>query len=73
MKIDKSRLEALAALQDDALWEKIRNMAAENGLKLPDNTPTHEELEKLRRVLMGDARINMMSAMRMINDLKRGK
>ena len=73
MNIDKSRLEALASLPDEALWREIRRMAKSGGVTLPEGTPAHEELDKLRKMCREDSKISMLQAMRIVNDLKRGK
>lgn len=70
MKIDKSRLEALAALPDDALWQEVLKMAGSYGYNLPKSTPPHEELEKLRSLVRG-TKINLSDAMKLLNDYKR--
>ena len=73
MNIDKAKLEALTRLPDDALWAQIRSMAGSHGLTLPEGTPPHAELERLREICRADSKISMLQAMRIINDLKRGK
>ena len=65
MKIDKEKIEALAALPDDELWREARKMAASYGFSLPENTPPKETLDKLREVVLG-GKINMMEAARII-------
>lgn len=73
MNFDKAKLDALMGLPDEALWGEIRKMAAMHGLKLPEGTPHHTELERLRALCQSDSKINLMQAMRIVNDLKRGK
>ena len=72
MNLDKNKLEALVSLPDDALWAKIRDLAGSHGLKLPDATPPHAELERLRGLCSSQNKISMMQAMRIINGFKRG-
>ena len=48
MKFTNDELLALAALPDDKLWAEIEKIASSYGIKLPDKTPSHEELEKLK-------------------------
>ena len=72
MKIDKEKLAALAALPDDALWKEIRKIAGENKISLPEATPKKEEMAKIRSLLLNSDKINMFSAMKFINELKRG-
>ena len=73
MNIDKAKLEALTRLSDDELWAQIRFMAGSHGLRLPSDTPVHSELEKLREICRSDSKISLIQAMRVVNDLKRGK
>ena len=73
MNIDKSKLEALSSLSDEALWAQIRSLAQANGIKLPNGTPPHEELERLREICRDQTKLNMLQAMRIVNSFKRGK
>ena len=66
MRIDRSQLEALAALPDDQLWAEVVKMAATYGFSLPSVTPPHQELEKLREMALGK-RINLSEAVRILN------
>lgn len=70
MKINKEKLEALAALPDDELWGEVKKMAKGYGINLPSETPSHAELENLREVARGD-KINIGEAMRLVNDYRR--
>lgn len=72
MRIDKAKLEALAALPDDRLWAAVRQLAASHGLSLPEGTPPHEELERLRTMAKEADRLSLRDAMRLINAYRRG-
>ena len=72
MKIDKNKLKELSILDDAALWQQVRNMASVHGIALPEKAPPHSELEKLRAIMISD-KINPMTAMRMLNSIKRGQ
>ena len=72
MKIDKSKLDALAALPDEELWKKIREVADGKGITLPKEEPSKSDLLALRSILTGGEKLNMMAAARLIRDLKRG-
>lgn len=65
MKINSEKLRALAALSDDALWCEIRKMAANFGQKIPERTPSHEDMERIRAALSG-TQINIADAMQML-------
>ncbi len=66
------RLRALCALGDDELWREVRSIAATHGLRLPEATPPHSEMEKMRAAVSGGG-LNLAGAMRIINEYKRGK
>ncbi len=71
MKFSHEEIEALAALPDDQLWAKVQSIAKTYGLTLPDKTPSHTELEKLRQIALG-GKISMPEAMYLINKYKKG-
>ena len=70
MKFSKEQLDALIALPDDALWAEIVKKAQNYGFKLPEKTPNHEELEKLRSTARG-ANVNVSAALRILNDYRK--
>lgn len=72
MKIDKTKLDAMLTLSDKELWEQIRSVAKSKGINMPDRTPSETELKKVRSALSEADKLNLTSAMRLINDLKRG-
>ncbi len=71
MKFSHEEIEALAALPDDQLWAKVQSIAKTYGLTLPEKTPSHAELEKLRQIALG-GKISMPEAMYLINKYKKG-
>ena len=70
MKIGKEKLGELSRLNDDELWKAIRGLAGSHGFKLPENTPQHEDLEKVRKALSGDLKLSMSDALRLMNKYK---
>ncbi len=72
MRIDKAQLEAIAAMPDDKLWATVVSMARGYGFSLPEKTPPHEDLEKLRAAVSAD-KINVSDAMRLLNSYRKGK
>lgn len=72
MKLNKEKLDALCALDDDALWREIRGIAAAYGLCLPERTPPHSELEKMREAALGGPKLNLGEAMKILNKQRRG-
>ncbi len=71
MKIDREKLKVYAAMPDRELWANIVKLAAERGIKLPENDPPHEELEKLRAIVMSPEKLNVIAAMKVINSYRK--
>ncbi len=71
MRINKQQLERLMELPDDALWREIVAIGGAHGFKLPEKTPTHDELMKLRSIANGK-KINLSDAMKLLNEYRRG-
>lgn len=72
MRIDKEKLSALAALPDEELWRQVKSIAASHGLSLAEKTPSHEELEKLRGIVLGGSKLSLAGAMKIVNQYKKG-
>ena len=72
MKIDKDKLEAMAKLSDEELWAQIKSVAEQHGVKMPAKQPAVAELAKVREALSEADKLSLMSAMRMVNNLKKG-
>ena len=72
MKIDKSKLEAMVGLSDSELWNQIKSVAESHGVKMPDKQPDTSELAKVRAALADADKLSLFSAMRMVNNLKKG-
>ncbi len=70
MKLDKEKIEAITKLPDSEMWCEVRRIASEYGFKLPEKTPTHEELDKLRRIA-SSGKIGPIEAIKLMNELKR--
>lgn len=71
MKIDKDKLKAMTELSDAELWGEIRRVAKRHGFTLPEKTPEHSEMEKMRGAMSGGAKLNLGEAVRILNDFKR--
>lgn len=72
MKVDKAKLAALAALDDETLWRQIKQIVQGRGIRLPDKAPAHSELEKFRQICRSDTGFTLSEAMRLMNNYKRG-
>ena len=70
MKFDKDKLNELVALPDDELWKKVMEIGRSHGITLPEKTPQHSELEKLRSIARDGSRMNVGLAMKMLNKYK---
>ena len=73
MKIDKEALAALMALPDRELWQRVREIAGSHGFNLPEATPSKSEMDKMREAVSGCNSFNLATAMRLLNEYKRGK
>ena len=71
MRIDREKLEALAAMPDDQLWAEVVRIAASFGYSLPKQTPPHQELEKMRSAVRSE-KINVSEALKLVNQYKKG-
>ncbi len=67
MRIDKEKLSKIAELPDRELWQFIVSTGREHGFSLPDKTPSHEELNKLRAVVSGDGGIKLSDAVKILS------
>lgn len=72
MKIDKSKLEAMTKLSDSELWAQIKSVAESHGVKMPDKQPSATELAKVRSALSEADKLSLTTAMKMVNNLKKG-
>ena len=70
MKIDKEKLKNLANKSDADLWQEILTMAKSRGYSLPEKTPKHEDIEKIRRAFTGAEKISLSDAARIMNSYK---
>ncbi len=71
MRINKQQLDRLVALPDDELWQQIVALGNSHGFKLPEKTPPHEELMKLRGIVNG-GKISLSDAARILNEYRKG-
>lgn len=66
MKLDRNKLNEMVNLPDDELWKKVVEIGKGHGFILPEKTPEHSELEKLRSIARDGAKMNLASAMRLL-------
>ena len=67
MKIDKEKLNSLVELSDDELWRNVVELGRSHGLSLPNKTPPHDELDKLRAIVKDGSRLNMTTAVKLLS------
>lgn len=70
MKFDKDKLNELVSLSDDELWKTVVEIGKTHGFVLPNKTPEHSELEKLRSIARDGSKINVALAMKMLSKYK---
>lgn len=71
MKLDRDKLENMIALPDDELWQAVVNIGKTHGFTLPDKTPAHEELEKLRSIARDGSKMSLVGALRILNKYRK--
>ena len=67
MKLDRDKLNELVNLPDDELWKKVVEIGRSHGFILPEKTPEHSELEKLRSIARDGAKMNVASALKILS------
>ena len=70
MKVDKEKLNKLLSLPDEELWGELVKIGGSYGFRLPDKTPTKDQLTRLRQTVKND-RINARDALKMLNSIRR--
>lgn len=71
MRLDREKLINMVSLPDDALWKMVVEIGKSHGFTLPDKTPPHDELEKLRSIAKDGAKMNVANALKILNKYKR--
>ena len=71
MKLDQEKLKQLSSLSDEELMTEIRKMAEAKGLRLPQASPSHEDLSRLRALLTAEGGFGMLDAMRYYSAFKK--
>ena len=69
MKINSDKLRELAALSDCELWGEIRKMAQSFGQSVPEKTPSHTDMERIRGALTG-TQLSLSDAMQILRAKK---
>ena len=70
MKVNKEQMRRLAEKSDAELWAEIQSMAKSKGYNLNTSIPKHEDIEKIRRALLGIEKINLSDAVKIMQSYK---
>lgn len=71
MKVNKEQMKRLAEKPDKELWAEIVAMARSHGYTLPNETPSGEDIERIRRAMLGVEKISLTDAAKIINTYKK--
>lgn len=71
MRLDRDKLVSMVALPDDELWKMVVEIGKGHGFILPDKTPPHEEMEKLRSIARDGAKMNVAGALKILSKYKK--
>ena len=71
MKINKEEMKKLAGKSDAELWAEIQAIAKSHGYSIPSSQPRHEDIEKIRRALLGVEKISLSDAAKIMNSYKK--
>ena len=70
MKINREELKEYAKHSDAVLWGEMREIAARYGYSLPEKTPPHSDMERVRAILLGNEKISISEGMKILNSYK---
>ena len=73
MKFDPNAMAALLALDDEALWARIRAIASTGGVALSEAAPPAAEMQKLRALMGGAGQADVAGAMQTLARYKQGR
>ena len=71
MKVNKEQMKRLAEKSDKELWEEIIAIAKRHGYTLSEKPPSHEDIERIRRALLGAEKISLSEATKIMNNYKK--
>ena len=73
MRIDKEEMKRLAEKSDAELWAEIQALAKNHGYNIPASMPKHEDIEKVRRALLGVEKIKLSDAAKIMKGYNKNK
>lgn len=71
MKLDPTMMKTLLQMNDAALWQKIREIAIQNGISLSETPPPPAEMERLRSLVAGCGQSDVAQAMQTLSRYRR--
>ena len=73
MKVNKEQMQRLASKPDNELWAEIVSMAKSHGYTLPEEAPKSEDIERIRRAMLGFEKISLTDAAKILGTYKKRK
>ena len=73
MQYQPEILAALLSQSDEKLWRAIKTIASTNGIRLPQEAPPKEQMQRLRAALGGGVNLNLDEAARIVERYKKGE
>ena len=73
MQLDPAMLKKVLSMNDGELWRTVCAIAGQSGLKLPSQTPSAAEMQKLRATLGSVTDRDVAEAIRMVQNFKNGE
>ena len=70
MKLNKEKLQALAALDDKKLWQEITSAAQKFGYTLPEKVPEAKDMAKIRAAMEQADKLSPMDVARLLASFK---
>ena len=71
VKINKEMILQISNMEDRELWRTVTGIAAGYGIKLNNEMPPKEELNRLRELLRASDRLSISDALRIIATYKK--
>ena len=71
VKINKEMILQISNMEDKELWRTVTGIAAGYGIKLNQEMPPKEEINRLRELLRSSDRLSLSDALRIIAAYKK--
>ncbi len=70
MKLDRTIIDELLAMDDDRLWQAVRGFAATKKIHLSEETPPKETMTRLRGIFTGTEKYDLASAVKILSNYR---